>query len=321
MWDGFLDWYARARRVIDGRDLLLLTPIGVVNLLADFVRQRLSGEPPQPISDEIGAIDEELVEVMAELFRAFARYYFRLEVRGVEHVPLQGPALLVGNHNGAVLPLDTPFTVLAVYDYTRQHGAARLVRTFGHDTVFSHPALGGYARRLGAVRANPVSAEAVLRSGQLGLVYPGSDWEACRSFGDRHRIVLAGRRGFLRLALRTGVPIIPVVSVGTHEQLIIVTRGEKLARALHLHKLMRTDTFPFALSLPWGLSSALLPYLPLPAQTSLAFGEPLRFSDVTPAQADDEAVLDRCYAVVETRMQAMLDELSRGRIPFLGRIG
>lgn len=321
MWDGFLDWYARARRVIDGRDLMLLTPVGVVTLLTDFVRQRLAGEEAPPISDEIGEIDDALVEVMADLFRALARYYFRLEVRGVENVPLQGPALLVGNHNGAVLPLDTIFTALAVYDHTRAQGTARLVRTLGHDSVFSHRVLGNYARRLGAVRANPVTAETVLRSGELSLVYPGSDWEACRTFGERHRIILAGRRGFLRLALRLGIPIVPVVSVGTHEQLIIVTRGERLARALHLHKLMRSDTFPLALSLPWGLNSALLPYLPLPAQTSLAFGEPLRFPEVTPEQSSDEAVLERCYAVVETRMQAMLDELSRGRIPFLGRIG
>jgi 1-acyl-sn-glycerol-3-phosphate acyltransferase len=320
MWDGFSDWYARARRVIDGRDLLLLTPVGVVSLLADFARQRLSGQARPAVSDEVGDFDPELVEVAADLFRALARYYFRLEVSGVEHVPLEGPALLVGNHNGAVLPLDTVFTALAVYDHTRARGAARLVRTLGHDSVFSHRALAGYARRLGAVRASPPAAEALLRKGELGLVYPGSDWEACRTFGERHRIILAGRRGFLRLALRTGVPIVPVVSVGTHEQLLIVTRGERLARALRLHKLMRSDTFPLALSLPWGLNSALLPYLPLPAQTSLSFGAPLRFPDVTPEQADDEAVLDRCYAVVETQMQAMLDELSRDRIPFLGRL-
>jgi 1-acyl-sn-glycerol-3-phosphate acyltransferase len=319
MWDGFLEWYERARRVINGRDLLLLTPFGVAKVLSDLARQRVSGQP-SPVSDEVGDIDWELVDVFADLFRALARHYFRLQVRGIEHVPLSGPALLVGNHNGGVMPVDTLFTGLAIYDHTKVAGLPRLVRGFGHDSLFAHEVLGGYAKRLGAVRAKPAVAEKVLRSGQLGLVYPGADWEACRPFAERDRIDLAGRRGFLRLALRTGVPIVPVVSVGTHEQLLILTRGEKLARALGLHRLMRTDTFPISFSLPWGFGSPILPYLPLPAQTSLSFGEPLRFANVTPDQADDEAVLARCYEVVEKRMQAMLDELSDGRIPFLGQL-
>ena len=319
MWDGFFDWYERARRVINGRDLLLLTPFGVAQVLADLMRQRTTGAPG-PLGDEPGEIDWPLVEVFADFFRVVARYYFRLQVRGIEHVPLAGPALFVGNHNGGVLPLDTVFTALAIYDHTKAAGMPRLVHGFGHDSLFAHEVLGSYVRRLGAVRARPEVATKILRAGELGLVYPGADWEACRTFGERDRIDLAGRRGFLRLALRTGVPIIPVVSVGTHEQLFIVTRGEKLARALGLHALMRTDTFPLSFSLPWGFNSALLPYLPLPAQTSLQFGEPLQFSDVSPEQADDEAVLARCYEVVERKMQAMLDALSAGRIPILGKL-
>jgi len=281
--------------------------------------QRLGrGEQPPPCDDP-DAYDSELVEVFADFFRAFGKYYFRLQIEGVQNVPLTGPALLVGNHNGGVLPFDSMFTALAIHDHSKRFGQPRLLHALAHDSLFSHPVLRSYAQRLGILRAHPDAAQRVLRQGQLALVYPGSDWDACRPFTERHRVILGGRRGFLRLALRNGVPIVPVVSVGTHEQLIILTRGDRLAKALRLHKLMRTDTLPLGLALPWGLSSALFPYWPLPAQTSLAFGAPLHFPDVSPAQCDDDAVLSRCYAVVEARMQTMLDELSSGRIPILGR--
>ncbi len=332
-WDGFKNWYERAGRVIDSRDLLLLTPVGVVAALLKLARQRVVGDTEQPTpqdspstlpadltEDELHACDIELVDVFADLFRALGRYYFRLRVEGLESFPVKGPALLVGNHNGGVLPLDSLFTGLAVYDHSKRFGPPRVVRGLGHDSLFAQPVIGRYARRLGIVPARPKTAERLLREGELALVYPGSDWDAGRTFSERHRICLAGRRGFLRLALRTGVPIVPVVSVGTHEQLIILSRGEWLARTLRLHKLTRTDTFPLALSLPWGFNSALLPYLPLPAQTTLLFGEPLRFADISPEQSDDEEVLGSCYSIVEERMQSMLDRLSRDRIPFLGRL-
>lgn len=307
-------WYRRASRAMNGRDLLLLTPPGIFSILLRGARDRLLGSPLPPC-DDLDAYDPELVAVFADVARALARHYFGLRLRGVENVPAQGAALLVGNHNGGSLPFDSLFTALAIYDH---QGPGRILHGLAHDAVFIDPRVRGYAQRLGAVRAGPGVAERALARQRLLLVYPGSDWDACRPFAERDRIELHGRRGFLRLALRTGVPIVPVVSVGTHEQLVILTRGDTLARVSGMHRLLRTDTLPIALSIPWGVSLAYLPYLPLPAQTTLAFGAPLRFPDVRPDQADDEATLARCYAVVENQMQAMLDELSRDRIPFIG---
>lgn len=317
MWDELKHWYSRARRVINGRDLLLLTPAGVVQVLTELAKQQLGTAPPVQTSADLDAYDPELVDVLADFFRAMGKYYFRLQIRGVENVPLHGSALLVGNHNGGVLPFDTLFTVLAVYDH---QGPKRLVRGLGHDSLFAHPVIRSYAERLGILRARPEHAEQSLRSGHLTLVYPGSDWDACRPFAQRNQVVLANRQGFLRLALRNRAPIVPVVSVGTHEQLIILTRGEWLARLLGTRKLMRTNTLPISLALPWGISTPIVPYLPLPAQTTIQFGTPIRFAEVQPEQADDEEVLGRCYAVVETQMQRMLDELARDRIPLFGKL-
>lgn len=313
----FVKWYQRASRAMNGRDLLMLSPPGILSILLRGARDRLRGVT-LPACDDLDARDPELVSVFADVARALAHRYFRLELRGVENIPKHGAALLVGNHNGGCLPLDTLFTALAVYD---SQGPMRVVHGLAHDAVFVDPRIRDYALRLGAVRAGAGVAERALARQRLLLVYPGSDWDACRPFSQRGRVELHGRRGFLRLALRTGVPIVPVVSVGTHEQLVILTRGDTLARVTGMHRLLRTDTLPIALSLPWGVSLAYVPYLPLPAQTTLAFGPPLHFADIRPDQAEDEAILDRCYRVVQDTMQAMLDELSRDRVPILGRRG
>jgi hypothetical protein len=122
----------------------------------------------------------------------------------------------------------------------------------------------------------------------------------------------------VKLALRERAPIFPVVSVGTHEQLVVLTRGRWIARLTHAHVWMRSEVFPIVLSLPWGITSGFIPYLPLPAQTTVAFGEPIAFPELGPQSADDPEVVERCYRQVEARMQAMLDRLSEGRRFLLG---
>jgi hypothetical protein len=112
---------------------------------------------------------------------------------------------------------------------------------------------------------------------------------------------------------------VPVVSAGNHEQMIVLARGDRLARILRAHRWARTEVLPLALALPWGLTTGFLPYLPLPAQTSLAFLPAMTWPDVAPEDADDPATLERCYHDVETAMQATLDRLSRGRRFLLGQ--
>lgn len=297
------DWLARARRLVPHEDRkVLVDPIRLVTRFARYAVHRSRGRAGSATADDIRARDPELVSLVVDLFRLLASHYFRLRVEGVEHVPPSGPVLLVGNHNGGLVPSEVFFTALAIHD---QLGPERAVFALAHDFLFEDPVLRRYAGRLGALRAGHDSAHHALAAGHGVLVYPGSDLDTFRPFRDRHRIVLGGRTGFLRLALRERVPIVPVVTAGTHEQLIVLARGDRLARRLHAHAWARTEVLPLVLAVPWGLTIGFVPYLPLPAQTTQVFLPPMTWPD--------GADVDRCYREVEAVMQAELDRLAHGR--------
>ncbi|HEX2804945.1 MAG TPA: hypothetical protein VHN80_02075, partial [Kineosporiaceae bacterium] len=164
--------------------------------------------------------------------------------------------------------------------------------------------------------ARPASRASVTEAFKLGhhvLVAPGGDIEAAKSFGDRNKIVFSGRKGFARLAVENRVPIIPIVTAGAGESLLVLSDGQGLARALQLDDALRAKVLPVSLSLPWGLSvgvPALLPYLPLPTKLTTAVLDPLCPTD----GESPDALGDR----VETTMQAELTRMTAHRRPILG---
>ena len=313
---GLLDWIGRARRLVPAEDRrVLFCPPRLVYRLSLYALHRALGAPVDRASHDVTARDPALVTVVLDLFRALAQTYFRLQLEGVERVP-PGPSLIVGNHSGGLLPLEGFFTALALHE---RFGADHAVFALVHDFIFDDPTLRAYAGRLGMLRAGHDSARRAFEAGGSVMVYPGSDFDTFRPFRDRHKVVLGGRKGFIQLALRSGVPIVPVVTAGTHEQLVVLSRGDRAARLLRTHAWMRADVLPIVLAVPWGLTLGFVPYLPLPAQTTVRFCEPLSWPELGPEAADDPAVLDRLYRQVESTMQRELEELGRGRRFLLGK--
>ena len=311
MLDAALDWIARARRLVPHEDRkVLLSPPRLVLRFAKFAVRRALGNSRAAPADDIRARDPELLLLIGDLYRWLGAHYFRLRVEGVENIPARGPALLVGNHSGGFLPSEGFFTEVAIFDHL---GFDLPIYALAHDFLFEDPLLARYASRIGMLRAGHESAHHAFAAGACVLVYPGSDLDTFRPFRDRNKIVLGGRKGFIKLALRERVPIIPIVTAGNHEQMIVLSRGDRLARLLRAHRWARTEVLPIVLSLPWGLTSGFVPYLPLPAQTTLAFLPPMSWPELTADDADDPAVLERCYREVEAAMQATMDRISRGR--------
>ena len=170
--------------------------------------------------------DQEFLARMVPLMETYGRY-FDSEVRGTEHFPDSGPVLFVGNHSGPNCDPDTPALMAAWY---RKNGVDKPLVVLSFDVIFAVPGAGDFFRRLAQVPANPRNAAAALERGAAVLVYPGGLEDIARTWSERNQIVLAGHKGFIKLALQQGVPVIPVVSHGGHESSIVLSRGRRIAK-------------------------------------------------------------------------------------------
>jgi len=177
------------------------------------------------------------------------------------------------------------------------------------DGIYAMPGWRELMRKIGQMPASMDNAQAALGAGCSVLLYPGGTYEVFRPWKDRNRIAFKGRKGFVRLALQAGVPVVPVVGHGGHETTIVLTRGERLAKLLSLDK-VRLDGAPLLFQVPWGISSPVIPGMPLPAKITVQVCEPLDWSHFGPEGADDPDVLDRCYEEITSIMQATLDRLA-----------
>ncbi len=275
-----------------------------------YGRLLLGMDPPRPDAGFHPEMrDPEFVRQLTGIIMPLARRYFRLEVEGFEHVPREGAALLVGNHNGGLQPVDSFLTVGALLE---DQGFERAVYALGHDYLYREPSLADFLQRVGGLRAHPDAARMGLDAGGLVLVYPGGDMDTFRPFSMRNRIEFANRKGFLRIAMQARVPIVPVVSVGAHEAWVVLTRGEKLAAMLDLKKRLRTEVCPIAFALPAGITLGFFPYLPLPAKMDIRFLPPMQWPGGH-ERLGDEAFLQSCYDEVVGTMQKAMDEMVAAR--------
>jgi 1-acyl-sn-glycerol-3-phosphate acyltransferase len=243
--------------------------------------------------------------------------YFRSEVRGFDRLPERGPFLVVGNHSGGQMPPDLPVLMTA---WWRERGQDEPVYALFHSFLLGIPGIGPALRRAGAVDATPAAAEEVLRGGGILIDYPGGDYDVFRPWCDRNRIDFGGRSGVVRLALRLQVPVVPAVSVGAHETVIVLARGERLARRLGLDRLFRIKVMPLVFGPPFGFVPGGIPTVPLPAKITVELCEAIDWSKrFGPEAADDADIVHRCYDELTSAMQKVLDRLAgERRFPVLG---
>lgn len=258
--------------------------------------------------DRLDQRDPEWIDLAYRLHGPLERY-FRSEVRGIDCIP-PGPALYVGNHNGVLMSPDSFLFGFAVY---RERGLKDLPFGLGHEVAIRLPIVHQLIVPMGAVRAGHALALEAFAQGHKVMVYPGSDYDAMRSWRDRDRIRFGGRKGFVRLALAAGVPIVPVVAAGAQETLFVITDGQWIARALRLDRWLRLKAWPISLALPWGLMLAPLPFIPWPSRILVEVLPPMRFDRTGPDAVADAEYVAECAAQVERNMQACLTRLAAER--------
>lgn len=260
--------------------------------------------------DSIDNRDPELVERVIAMLEAPLFRYFRPVTTGFERIP-PGPALYVGNHNAGPLTPDTFTFAIAAH---REHGIDAVPYGLGHEVAIQVPFVHQFLVPLGAVRASHDTAHRLFARGKKVLVYPGGDLDAWRSHWDRDKVIFGPRRGYIRLALREDVPIVPIVTAGAHEAFFVLNDGRWLAKLLRTDALFRIKVWPIVFSLPWGLTvGPPLPYLPFRTRIHQEVLPPIRFERTGADAAADEEYVERCHQRVHGAMQRSLTKLAAER--------
>jgi 1-acyl-sn-glycerol-3-phosphate acyltransferase len=207
------------------------------------------------VQTSLPGVEEESLRRVQGLLAPLGRYH-RFRVEGMEHVPRTGPCLLAVHHSLATY--DGFLLGGAIYDAT-----GRLPRGLGDDRIFQLPWLGGLARRVGLTPASPAAGEDLLRAGHILAVAPGGMWESLRPRDERRRSRWKGRKGFVRLALRCGAPLLIAACPGADDVFTVYPSRvtDRVYRRLHLPLPVARGVGPTLLPRPVALTHFLAPLL------------------------------------------------------------
>ena len=229
----------------------------------------------------------------AKFYYSLARHvydYFRPEIFGIEHVPA-GRVLIVPNHSGQL-----PFDGMVVAQATLlQAKPPRLVRAMAERWVSTLPFVNEMFARSGVVLGDPINCRNLLEDDQAILVFPEGARGSGKIYQQRYKLAPFGR-GFMRLALQTKTPVVPVAVIGAEESIISIHDWKGLA------KLLRAPYVPISPLLPL---LGPLAYFPMPTKFRIYFGEPMHFDGPFD---DEDSIIQRKVDQVQDRVQQLVDE-------------
>jgi 1-acyl-sn-glycerol-3-phosphate acyltransferase len=244
-------------------------------------------------ADEFG-MSMSFIEFCHPIFQFMYYDYFRVEAVGVHNIPAGAPAILVANHSGT-LPYDGVMSHLAVYNRHRQR---RIVRFLVDDFVFRIPFLRTFISRTGGVPATFENAMKLLRRGNAVMIFPEGVDGIGKTYDERYRLRPFARGGFIRLAIKTGAPVIPVSVIGAEEIHPLIWKSEELGKMFGVPFVPFTPTFPWLG--PLGL-------VPLPSKWKIIFGKPIAFDRYKPADARNDKLVGKLAEKVRGIIQKKLD--------------
>lgn len=238
-------------------------------------------------------LDPEWMKYGIYLAALLHRFYFRTEVFGIEHIP-KGRVLIVGNHSGQI-PIDGALVAASLF---LDAEPPRILRAMVERWSQTLPFVSVFFPRMGQVVGSPENARRLLDQGEAVLVFPEGARGISKPYGQRYRLE-PFTSGFVRLALETKTPIVPVAIVGGEEQYISVANVDMLARVL------RMPSFPVLpqLLLPFG-------FLPLPTRYRLHFGRAIQLEG---DPDDDDAVMAGKAQLIQSTIQSSLNRALKRR--------
>jgi 1-acyl-sn-glycerol-3-phosphate acyltransferase len=265
-----------------------------------------------PTEDDEGQEDPRLSDVdewgRSERTRALARAlyepiyskWFRTEWEGLEKIPTEGGALLVANHAGAI-PSDAPVIMHGI-----EKELGRPVYGLADYFFRTVPVVGTLWARSGGVSARPANAYRLLKEqNQLALVFPEGTKGPSKSFTDRYQLRRFGRGGFIEIAMRAGVPVIPIAVVGSEEAMPVLLRLPTLAKALGVPYVPITANL-----LAFGPLGIVTPF---PAKFKLRVLDPVRFDVPADQERYSKSRIMEESELVRTQLQEAVYDMLRDR--------
>jgi 1-acyl-sn-glycerol-3-phosphate acyltransferase len=247
---------------------------------------RLNEYGYDPFGFQPGAVKNLLVPMV------FAyRHYFRAEVRGIENVP-EGRVLVIGNHAGNTFAWDGAMIAMSLF---LEGEPPRLVRGMAEYYLPTIPFFNVFMHRMGSVVGRPETCKQLLENEEAVMVFPEGERGFVKTYAHAYELQRFGL-GFMRLALETGTPIVPVGIVGAEEQ------SPGIANPRRLGKLIGAPAFPITATFPlFGLAG----FIPLPVKFRLHYGEPLRFEGDA---GEDDARIEKKVEVVKDAIRGLIQQ-------------
>jgi 1-acyl-sn-glycerol-3-phosphate acyltransferase len=247
------------------------------------------------VVDEFG-YDPKFEDFIKPIFKFLYEKWWRVEVEGGENIPPKGRVLLVANHSGTL-----PFDGAMIKYYMREvHPAHRDVRPLAENFVYYLPFAGTIMNRVGGVRACQENAQILLMRDEAVIVFPEGVKGIVKPFYMRYKLQRFGRGGFVKLAIRTRSPILPVGVVGAEEIYPIIFKIDSLG------KLFNLPTLPIVLNMlllgPFG-------FIPFPSKWYIKFGKIIDVTEYPPEAAEDDILVNQISQEVRHRIEDIISEL------------
>jgi len=251
------------------------------------------------VVDEFG-FDPVFEDAVKPLFDFLYRRWWRVEAIDIKNVPISGRALIVSNHSGT-LPFDG---AMIKYALLVEHPAHREGRPLIENFVYFFPFLGNFLARTGGIRADQDNARRLLEKDQVVMVFPEGIKGIGKLYKDRYKLQRFGRGGFIKLALKTKAPIVPVSVVGAEEIYPMIMKLERMGKMFGFPYIPVTPTFPFLG--PLGI-------IPLPSKWFIKFGKPINMEEYPEDAADDDLLINNLSEMVRATIQEMIYEVLKKR--------
>ncbi len=273
-----------------------------IQMQADALKRRMTGEYE---TDKWG-LDREYLDAVLPFMVFMYKKYWRVTMSGLENVPEEGRALLVANHSGQ-LPFDGAMLGTGIFT---EHPERRMTRTLYATWFPTLPFISDFLTKCGQVLATEDNGMRLLQDDELVAVFPEGYKGVGKLFKDRYKLARFGRGGFVRMALKTGAPLIPVSIVGAEETYISLAKSNTLA------KLTGFPYFPISPTFPW---LGLLGFVPLPTKWYIDIGEPISTEKYGAKGATNLMLVSQLTDQVRNIVQDMIyARLAKRRSVFMG---